>query len=691
MKMKNIDWTYSKYEIVTKKTKNIEKNELTVGFLFDFYSLGCNRDVVLKVYEGGIYIGAWDFYVSINCNKNCVIDYYLDNVIFSNYIDFIQEDITVEDLDNIFKRFYMSKFILIKGEESESEADFITIKDIDDLKSKIRKGLKSYLDKRGIKNWRIIFPYDANKSNFGIDAVYRLFWADERRSCANKILKNITENDYQEVRNYFLKEKKDFRELDNRILPRVFLVGPCIVDGIRMPNEQFSCMLQNSVSDYEIVNVVEWESIEECYTKILEHDLYENDIVLFMDYTSIDVEADICVGDMFNKIQDKHWLYTDILIHTTKWGNEELIKIIQNVILNPIRMTMKNVVSSKQLHKREKQCITCNVIWEIERYLHNVKEKTKVERFDGTVGAIVMNANPFTKGHRYLVEYASKNVDFLYVFVVEEDASYVPFNARIQMVEMGTSDLKNVCVLGSGKFIISKQTMAGYFMKERITAEKFDPAQDVNIFSTIIAKELGICKRFLGEEPLDPITYKYNKKMHEVFPKHGIEVIEIPRIKIENDIVSATKVRKLFLENKWESIHKIVPETTFQYMYQNQANLESLRENKNDIWKKQVWDEIEKWFNMQYKPVVYGIGQNTELLWSKISDDIKDKIQFVDKKASERILFFKNKRVLSPEELKKDDNIFISSTKYSLEIYEELCEREIKKEQIYIMPIMIIE
>jgi len=52
-----------------------------------------------------------------------------------------------------------------------------------------------------------------------------------------------------------------------------------------------------------------------------------------------------------------------------------------------------------------------------------------------TVGAIVVNANPFTLGHRYLIETASRQVDRLLIFVVENDVSRFPFQDRFRLVK----------------------------------------------------------------------------------------------------------------------------------------------------------------------------------------------------------------------------------------------------------------
>ena len=39
-------------------------------------------------------------------------------------------------------------------------------------------------------------------------------------------------------------------------------------------------------------------------------------------------------------------------------------------------------------------------------------------------GAVVMNCNPLTLGHRYLIEQALKQCDYLMIFVVQEDKSF---------------------------------------------------------------------------------------------------------------------------------------------------------------------------------------------------------------------------------------------------------------------------
>ena len=195
-----------------------------------------------------------------------------------------------------------------------------------------------------------------------------------------------------------------------------------------------------------------------------------------------------------------------------------------------------------------------------KKSLREIKDQTL-----GKVGAIVVNCNPFTLGHRYLIEYASERVRHLFIFVVEEDRSEFPFNDRLALVKEGTADLSNVTVLPSGEFIISRLTFSEYFNKASIQEQEVDPTLDVEIFATEIAPALGITVRFVGEEPLDKITNQYNKTMKKILPEHGIEFDIIPRKEMEG-VISASRVRKLLENRDFETISKLVPITTFDYL-----------------------------------------------------------------------------------------------------------------------------
>ena len=185
-----------------------------------------------------------------------------------------------------------------------------------------------------------------------------------------------------------------------------------------------------------------------------------------------------------------------------------------------------------------------------------------------SVGAVVVNCNPFTLGHQYLIEQAASKVDQLMVFVVQEDLSEFTFEDRLNMVDLGTADIGNVTVLPSGRFIISSLTFSEYFNKSELQDRQVDPTLDIEIFAKEIAPCLNISVRFVGEEPFDQVTRQYNDAMRAQLPLHGIDFVEIPRkASANNEPISASRVRELIQEENFVEIAEIVPKTTLDYLY----------------------------------------------------------------------------------------------------------------------------
>lgn len=194
------------------------------------------------------------------------------------------------------------------------------------------------------------------------------------------------------------------------------------------------------------------------------------------------------------------------------------------------------------------------------------------ERRSGLNGAIVMNCNPFTNGHRYLVEYASKMCDWLNIFIVREDKSLFPFDVRMKLIKEGLADIKNIVIRDGGDYIISSATFPSYFLKEYSAITKAHAMLDISIFAKYIAPSLGITRRFVGEEPFDPVTSEYNDAMREIFPKRGMEkpyIIE--RMHSGNEIISASRVRKLLALGQFDKVMMYVPDTTYEFLISDQA------------------------------------------------------------------------------------------------------------------------
>lgn len=187
----------------------------------------------------------------------------------------------------------------------------------------------------------------------------------------------------------------------------------------------------------------------------------------------------------------------------------------------------------------------------------------------GTVGAVVMNCNPFTKGHRALIERAAAECDHVYVFILSEDKSEFSTSDRMNMVRLGTADIPNVTVLPTGPYLISSATFPTYFIKDRDAAANAACEADIKIFSEYFAKELAITRRYVGTEPNSALTAAYNRLLEEKLPKSGVEVVEIDRICEGDTPISASTVRKCIKNGDVSALSNLVPKTTLDYLTKN--------------------------------------------------------------------------------------------------------------------------
>ena len=203
---------------------------------------------------------------------------------------------------------------------------------------------------------------------------------------------------------------------------------------------------------------------------------------------------------------------------------------------------------------------------------------------DRKIAALVMNANPFTLGHQYLVEKAARENDLLHLFIVSEDASLVPFKVRKQLVLEGTAHLDNICYHDSGPYIISNATFPSYFQKDENAVIESHAMLDLTIF-TEIAQTLGINRRYVGEEPTSLVTGIYNNIMSEKLPENGIECIIVPRKTDGKKAISASTVRQAIKDNDVDTLKKLVPESTLRYFESKEAKevIERIRNSGNVI------------------------------------------------------------------------------------------------------------
>lgn len=369
----------------------------------------------------------------------------------------------------------------------------------------------------------------------------------------------------------------------------IYTCGACTWRGTGVEDkETIASYIQKDINvsypdSYKVINLAigRGSSLYDDFERLKEEDICEGDIVILGPFglsnnlkNSLFRQLNIhCIetSSLFNRPHTYGEWFNDHPLHTNKRGNKVIGDYIYRMMESLHWFTKEGQpinVKQKDLSKVE-NLITGQKIYgdnpELMKYVDSLQQYQCGDSQLKT-GSIVMNCNPFTLGHRYLIEYASSQVDWLYIFVVEENKSYFSFEDRLRLVQQGTSDLKNVTVLPGGNFIISAITFPGYFYKDNIQDAKIDCSNDLNVFAQYIAPMLNIKIRFAGEEPLDPITNQYNEGMCEILPKHGIQFVAIPRKTEGEEVISASRVRRYFEAGKLDCIRQIVPLSTYQYL-----------------------------------------------------------------------------------------------------------------------------
>lgn len=357
--------------------------------------------------------------------------------------------------------------------------------------------------------------------------------------------------------------------------------GYAVEDKNSLPSQLQLQLNNHGIKDIRVVNHGLWGGGDE----YLEHNFLndsvgykEGDIILFY-MKHIDKrllkhweDAGVKYKEItheWHQYPEAKWCFYDKPGHMNHIGYQHVAEIIAADLIKqafagkPVEKTLYANFNSEHLKAYLTKNQDSNFYKEISEYTASILKEYPLASDSMVCGSIVMNCNPFTKGHRYLIEYAAKQVDRLYIFVVKEDKSFFKYEDRFEMVKQGTTDIKNVVVVSSGKFIISSLTFPEYFMKDYVKEKNFDVSMDVETFCKYIAPPLNIKKRFAGEEPFDPVTLNYNENMRRILPRYGMDFCEIPRLALdEKRVINATEVRRLLKERNFDVIKEYVPDST---------------------------------------------------------------------------------------------------------------------------------
>lgn len=343
----------------------------------------------------------------------------------------------------------------------------------------------------------------------------------------------------------------------------IYFFGPCYIFGSRVEDKNtIESYLQKHLKDegYEIkvinCGVPGMETAGYYLPRIFSTSLRKGDIII-IDRPSAFVEG-VQYLDLM-AVLEKNSVSAAWMIDRPVHCNHKVNKLYAGAIYD----VLKPILDEKTDEQGELVKTDDNFIKFL--YLDRYFSDFSADKFE-KIGAIVMNCNLFTYGHRHLIEEALNVVDFLIIFVVEEDKSMFSFAERFSFVREGTADLTNIKVVPSGQFILSQMSFPEYFIKETSEDIVKHTEQDITTFAECIAPLLGIKYRFVGEEPEDGVTNQYNLAMKKILPKYGIEVIEIPRKTINSDYISASSARKCLEDNNIAGLKKLVPKSTLKIL-----------------------------------------------------------------------------------------------------------------------------
>jgi [citrate (pro-3S)-lyase] ligase len=196
-------------------------------------------------------------------------------------------------------------------------------------------------------------------------------------------------------------------------------------------------------------------------------------------------------------------------------------------------------------------------------------------RAGDVIGGIVLNANPFTLGHEFLIRTAAAFCDVVHVFVVGEDASQFSYAERFALVSAGVAAMPEhgkIVVHHGSRYIVSRSTFPQYFLKDEADISRAYTGIDLQLFRQHIAPALGIRHRFVGSEPASAITAEYNAGMtywlaEAPMNAPTIAVHLVDRIGAGGEaFVSASTVRRLLAAGEMEALKQLVPPTTYDYL-----------------------------------------------------------------------------------------------------------------------------
>ncbi len=132
------------------------------------------------------------------------------------------------------------------------------------------------------------------------------------------------------------------------------------------------------------------------------------------------------------------------------------------IYTKPKNLVMFEDLSFYEILKTEDVLFMENRKYGMSDYVADIVKETPEEAMQPgkKIGAIVANCNPFTLGHRYLVNQAARECDYVHMFVLSDKRSDIPAQDRYQLVAEGVKDIPNVILHKTSEYMTSSLQLA---------------------------------------------------------------------------------------------------------------------------------------------------------------------------------------------------------------------------------------
>lgn len=272
---------------------------------------------------------------------------------------------------------------------------------------------------------------------------------------------------------------------------------------------------------------------------------------------SVDINIDysVIILDDYNSIiatgSLDECIIKNVAVHQNYRGNDLSSKIITLLVNHAYENSIYHLfIYTKPSNKELFKSLGFFTIAENSQVLFMENRKNGLVKYlqqfknnSNNNGIIIMNCNPMTIGHEYLITRAANLCDHLYIMIVSNEKSEFTTTERLSLVKKCCSKIPNITIFTTNYYQISRATFPDYFLDDKKFKSDIQADIDLKIFIEYIIPTLNIKYRFLGSEPEDKTTNSYNRLIKNSL-NSLIQVIELPRLMLNEYIVSASKVRE---------------------------------------------------------------------------------------------------------------------------------------------------